>query len=92
MIADLEELRNFLDNYARSPVHQDELVAKRTDKSVTLINSLQHQMLTRIDKYNLSLRSSELYLNYLQFSRDVINRFSLVALLQHELNEKCRDQ
>jgi hypothetical protein len=38
----------------------------------------------------MSLRGSELYLNYLQFSRDIINRFSLIALLQHELNERCR--
>ena len=90
MMADLEDLRKFLGDYAHSPVHRDELVAERTRESIKLIDSLQHQMLTRIDKHNLSLRSSELYLNYLQFSRDIINRFSLVALLQHELNEKCR--
>ena len=90
MITDLEDLRDFLNGYAHSQVHKDELVTERTGQSVALINDLQHQLLTRIEKHNLSLRSSELYLNYLQFSRDIINRFSLVALLQHELNEKCR--
>ena len=90
MITDLENLRSFLDEYAHSSVRKDELVTERTGKSVEFINSLQHQLLTRIEKHNLSLRSSELYLNYLQFSRDIVNRFSLVALLQHELNEKCR--
>ena len=90
MIADLEDLRNFLNDYAHAKEHRDEWVTERTNASITLINSLQHQMLTRIDRHNLSLRSSELYLNFLQFSRDIINRFSLVALLQHELNEKCR--
>jgi hypothetical protein len=90
MMTDLEDLRNFLNEYAHSPLDRGEVVSKRTEQSITLLNSLQHQMLMRIDKHNLSLRSSELYLNYLQFSRDIINRFSLVALLQHELNEKCR--
>jgi hypothetical protein len=90
MMTDLEDLLNFLDDYARSPLHRDELVTKRTEESNKLISSLQHQLLTRIDKHKLSLRSSELYLSYLRFSRNVINCFSLVALLQHELNEKCR--
>ena len=90
MMADLEDLRNFLNEYALSQVRRDELVTERTGESVALINSLQHQLLTRIERHNLSLRSSELYLNNLQFSRDIVNRFSLVALLQYELNEKCR--
>ena len=91
MINDLEDLRNVLTDYGKSSQYQDEQVTERTNQSVTLINSLQHQLLTRIEKDNLSLRSSELYLNFLQFSRDIISRFSLVALLQHELNEKCRE-
>ncbi|MCL1974212.1 MAG: inorganic phosphate transporter [Bacteroidetes bacterium] len=90
MIEDLEDLRNTLIEYAQSPFHGDDRVTERTNQSIVLINSLQHQLLTRIERHNLSLRSCELYLNYLQFSRDIINRFSLVALLQHELNEKCR--
>jgi len=90
MIADLEDLRSFLNDYAYSTEHRDELLTERTQNSIALINSLQHQMITRIEKHNLSLRGSELYLNYLQFTRDIVNRFSLVALLQYELNEKCR--
>ena len=90
MIADLEDLRNFFDDYAHSPVRKDKQVAKRTRKSIKLIDSIQHKMLNRIDEHNLSLRGSELYLNYLQFSRDIINRFSLVTLLKYELNERCR--
>jgi len=90
LMTDLEDLCTFLNDYAKSSEHRDELVTERTRQSIKLIDSIQHQMLTRIDKHNLSLRNSELYLNYLQFSRDIINRFSLVALLQHELNEKCR--
>ena len=90
MIEDLEALRNTLIEYAHSPFSGDDRVTERTNQSIVLINSLQHQLLTRIERHNLSLRSCELYLNYLQFSRDIINRFSLIALLQHELNEKCR--
>ena len=90
MLADLEDLRSFLIEYAHSPLDRGESASKRTEQRITLLNSIQYQMITRIDKHNLSLRSSELYLNYILFSRDIINRFSMVALLQHELNEKCR--
>jgi len=90
MLDDLENLRSFLIEYAHSPLDRGESASKRTEQSITLLNSIQYQMITRIDKHNLSLRSSELYLNYILFSRDIINRFSMVALLQHELNEKCR--
>ena len=36
------------------------------------------------------MRSSDLYLNYLQFARAFINRFTIVALLERDLNEACR--
>lgn len=88
--ANLADLKLFLEEYSQSPVHNDRAVSERTNQSIDLINTYQHELLKRIDKDNLSLRSSELYLNYLQFARDVVNRFSLVALLQHELNEKCK--
>ena len=90
MMADLEDLRNFLNDFVVTPIYSAERLTERTTESIKTIDSIQHQMLTRIDKHNLSLRNSELYLNYLQFSRDIINRFSLIALLQRELNEKCR--
>ncbi|MCL2728178.1 MAG: inorganic phosphate transporter, partial [Bacteroidales bacterium] len=54
MISDLEDLRNYLNDYAHAARREDELVAERTRKSIKLIDSIQHQMLMRIDKYNLS--------------------------------------
>ena len=36
------------------------------------------------------MRSSDLYLNYLQFARAFINRFTIVALLERDLNDACR--
>ncbi|GAB1358361.1 inorganic phosphate transporter [Porphyromonadaceae bacterium] len=88
MIADLHSLESALKEYVSTVGNNDIEMSKRQNESIALINQLQLELLQRIDEENLSLRGSELYLNFLQFSRDLINRFSLIALLQHELNEK----
>lgn len=88
MIADLHSLESALKEYVNTVGNNDVEMSKRQNQSIALINQLQLELLQRIDEENLSLRGSELYLNFLQFSRDLINRFSLIALLQHELNEK----
>ncbi len=88
MIADLHSLENALKEYVNTEGNNDVEMSKRQNQSIALINQLQLELLQRIDEENLSLRGSELYLNFLQFSRDLINRFSLIALLQHELNDK----
>lgn len=88
MIVDLEDLKSYLGAYGESKENNDNALIERSNQSLTFINNMQHLVLESIDKDNLSLRSSELYLNYLQFARDIVNRFVLIALLQHELNEK----
>ena len=89
MIADLEDLSLFIQRYTSSPVSHDGVMQERADQSIALLNQLQSDLLQSIDEEQLSLRSSELYLNYLQFSRDLVNRFALIALLQHELDMKA---
>ncbi len=54
------------------------------------ISKIQIELLQRIDTEGLSMRSSDLYLNYLQFARAFINRFTIVALLERDLNDACR--
>ena len=55
------------------------------------IDRMQENLLSSIASENISMRGCELYLNFLQFARDLINRYSIVAVLQHELNALCDD-
>ncbi len=45
----------------------------------------QRQFMTNIGDEQVSLRKSELYLGYILFSREVINRYLMVKVLQREL-------
>jgi hypothetical protein len=90
MVDDLNDLQKFLFEYVNNLDMNEEELSKRSNKSTELLNKIQQELLQGISTNDLSLRRSELYLNVLQFSRDVINRFTLIAFLQHELNEKFR--
>ena len=88
MIIDMEDYRDFINDFVSNPASDDARLTNRFEQSVALVNQMQNELLVRIDPDKLSLRRSELYLSFLQFSRDIVNRFMLIALLQHELNEK----
>lgn len=90
MLSDLQDLEQYVLQYAQRPERDDVALTERANASSNLINQLQLELLRNIESAPLSLRSSELYLNFLQFGRNLINRFTLIALLQHELNEKCQ--
>ena len=62
---------------------------ERANEIIQRLNSFQLKLLRQIDTERLSLRNSELYLGLLAFSREIINRFSLIVSLQQELLEKC---
>ncbi len=53
------------------------------------INQYQLELLRLIDSAHLSLRSSELYLSILQCTREIINRYTIVMVLEGELNDMC---
>lgn len=89
MISELQSMRDCFVEYGRTPRGSEGLLVKRTDDSVQRFNAFQLELLRRIDADQLSLRNSELYLGLLAFGRDVVNRFSLITLLQQELAEKC---
>ncbi|MDR3297611.1 MAG: inorganic phosphate transporter [Prevotellaceae bacterium] len=91
MMQDLHSLAPFLLRYVHLAA-DDETLTHRIADSTMLINGIQSQTIAQIDSENLSLRNTELYLNFLQFSRDVVNRFALISLLQHELNQKCGEE
>ncbi|MDO5532609.1 inorganic phosphate transporter [Sutterella sp.] len=50
-----------------------------------LIEEAQANFLVQIGEEHISLRKSELYLGFLLFAREVLNRFMMVKLLQTEL-------
>ncbi|WP_300838095.1 inorganic phosphate transporter [uncultured Bilophila sp.] len=85
----LEEAAERFRSYARGEGSRAELSAY-ADGCSSRISQIQIELLQRIDVEGLSMRSSDLYLNYLQFARAFINRFTIVALLERDLNEACR--
>jgi len=88
MVDDLEDLRFFLENYTRTANNSDAL-NQRSEQSIQFLNQCQHELLSRIDSEDISLRNAELYLSFLQFSRQTINYSTLITLLRLELNERC---
>ncbi len=66
-----------------------DIVADNTDKDSIRAN-ISASVDESINTEGLSMRSSDLYLNCLQFARAFINRLTIVALLERDLNDACR--
>lgn len=56
---------------------------------LALIEEAQKEFLEQIGLERISLRKSELYLGYLLFAREMLNRYMMVKLLQAELDAKA---
>ena len=69
--------------------HALESVKLNGNDIILEIDRMQENLLSSIATENISMRGCELYLNFLQFARELVNRYSIVAVLQHELNELC---
>ena len=91
MLGILEDAARHFRAYAAGEGSRAELSAY-ADHCSSRISKIQIELLQRIDTEGLSMRSSDLYLNYLQFARAFINRFTIVALLERDLNDACRPQ
>lgn len=61
-------------------------VAVHAQEAADRIDALQAELLRRIPSERLSVRGSELYLNFLVFAREFVNRWSMVAVLQGQLD------
>ena len=64
---------------------RDNFYPDRCTKTLTLIEDAQRDFMVQIGEEKISLRKSELYLGYLLFAREIINRYMMVRLLQAEL-------
>lgn len=62
-------------------------VMLHADEASNRIDALQAELLRRIPDDKLSVRGCELYLNFLVFAREFINRYSIVAVLSGQLDE-----
>ena len=69
--------------------HSLETVKLNGNDIILEIDRMQENLLSSIATENISMRGCELYLNFLQFARELVNRYSIVAVLQHELNDLC---
>ena len=87
----LIELSNALQKLGRvsDGRHSLEAVKLNGPDIIALIDRMQEQMLTSISEENVSMRGCELYLSFLMFARELVNRYSIVAVLQRELNDLC---
>ena len=61
-------------------------VAQHAEEAGAWIDHLQAELLRRIPENKLSVRGSELYLNFLVFVREFVNRCSIVTVLEDQLN------
>ena len=66
-------------------------VADNAARITSKIDAMQETLVATENKANLSLRGCEIYLNYLQFARDLVSRSALVAMLLRELNQRVRE-
>ena len=67
-------------------------VMLHADEASNRIDALQAELLRRIPDDKLSVRGCELYLNFLVFAREFINRSSIVAVLSGQLDEIAQRQ
>ncbi len=60
--------------------------ASRCTKLLSRLEDAQSDFMTQLSEEPISLRKSELYLGFLLFTREMLNRYMMVKLLQAELN------
>lgn len=60
-------------------------VLAHSNEAIELIDLMQAELLRRIPNAGLSVRGSELYLNFLVFARELVNRCAIAAALENRL-------
>lgn len=64
---------------------RDNFTPQACTRILGMLDEAQQSFLVQIGTEQISLRKSELYLGYLLFAREVLNRYMMVKLLQTEL-------
>ena len=89
MLDIVSSLHNHLSSLAVSGETARKELPALANEEIQKINHYQLELLRLIDSEHLSLRSSELYLSILQCTREIINRYTIVMVLQGELSDMC---
>ena len=92
MLDIVSSLHNHLSSLAVSGETARKELPALANEEIQKINHYQLELLRLIDSEHLSLRSSELYLSILQCTREIINRYTIVMVLQGELSDMCEPQ
>ena len=84
---ELQELADYLARISQNAEGKFDIdcVAAHADEAAAHIDALQADLLRRIPSERLSVRGSELYLNFLVYARDFVNRCAMADLLVRKL-------
>lgn len=91
-INDLISLQKTLDSFVRTGSTSDEVLLKLSNTNLEEVNLYQLELMKQIDINQMPLHRSELYLALLQFYREVVNRYTVIVLLQRELNHMLQEE
>ena len=64
----------------------DEVLLRLSNTNLEEVNAFQLELMKEIEVNKMPLHRSELYLSILQLYREIINRYTVIVLLQRELN------
>ena len=86
---DLLSLVSYLEKITTDSAGKQDIqtVLAHSNEAVELIDHMQAELLRRIPNDGISVRGSELYLNFLVFARELVNRFAIAAVLEQRLDK-----
>ena len=85
----VDALSNFqksLSEYVMNGSTTDEVLLRLSNTNLEEVNAFQLELMKEIEVNKMPLHRSELYLSILQLYREIINRYTVIVLLQRELN------
>ena len=88
----MKSLQKTLDNFILTGSTSDEVLLRLSNTNLEEVNLYQLELMKQIDINQMPLHRSELYLALLQFYREVVNRYTVIVLLQRELNHMLQDE
>lgn len=82
----LEDFQGTLSSFVQSGSTTDDILLKLSNNNLEEVNNYQLELMKEIETNKMPLHRSELYLALLQLYREIINRYTVIVLLQRELN------
>lgn len=83
---ELTGLEHTLSKYVEAGEISDDILLRLSDTNLEEVNKFQIELMKQIEEHQMPLHRSELYLSILQLYREIVNRYTVIVLLQRELN------